>query len=267
MVRLASVLATCALVVGCGSRTGFFDDEPQAPAVSPPTDAASTPDTATTPDAGARDAAVLIPPLPVEPGTIGVVASANAEYFANCKDRLVEVLGPSVPIVEASLSEPFRPYALLVLVSGWAEADYSAVHPAAERFTDYVEGGGSFLIFQPNPSNFPGEELRVDLLPAWFEVQNTYFDSSMSIVMSHPIVDGLTPQDLPFAADRITAVSPEWRVLVRGDQSRDGSLAVLELGSGRVVLDTDNPTNTGRVPGPMQSDRSMRQMLAWLLRM
>ena len=76
---------------------------------------------------------------------------------------------------------------------------------------------------------------------------------------------GLGANELPYPADRITKASQEWRVLTRGVQSKAGSLAIAEIGRGRVAVDSDNPAMSGRMQNlPEQSDRFLAQLIAWL---
>lgn len=206
------------------------------------------------------------PTTPQGPMSVGIINTGSGDY-STAFTRLQQALGSETTIGSASLTEPLGRFEVVVLVSSWADTDYAAVRAASKALTDYVSAGGGLFMFQPNPSHFPGEHLRVDILPAWFEVENRYTDSSVEIAdTTHPVVSGLSAEDMPYPADRISSASPEWKILARGAQSRQGSLAVAEIGDGRVALDTDNPATSGRVAQAMpgQSDRLLVRVFDWL---
>jgi len=85
----------------------------------------------------------------------------------------------------------------------------------------------------------------------------------MSIVAEHPVTCGLTGSDVPYAADRITAFSPEWVALARGDQSGDASLLVAEVGAGRAAVDASHNSKLALRP---ESDRFLERLGRWLMR-
>jgi hypothetical protein len=186
------------------------------------------------------DAAVPPPVLETGPIAIGIVSGGGLRTDS-CRDRFVKSLGAEARAVETIDSAAdyslFRTYDLVVTCSNWAEHERPEVLGRPDLYTRYVQEGGGLLMFQPNP--YPLEILRIDLLPEWFVVANFYSDDTTSLVdPNHPITQGLTSDDMPYPADRITSQSEAWTVLSRGDQSGNASLIVVDIGRGRAALDS-----------------------------
>jgi hypothetical protein len=160
-----------------------------------------------------------------------------------------------IPI--ASIDDRLARYDLVVLCSDWAEYDWATIPAHAAAFTRYVNGGGGFLMYQPNLTT------RVDLLSAWYTVDFLYTDTSKSIVADHPVVCDLDPTEVPYPADRIVDFAPEWTALVRGDQSGAASLLVAELGAGRAAVDSGHNSKSALRP---ESDRFLERLGRWLMK-
>jgi hypothetical protein len=189
------------------------------------------------PDAAVPSADASVPPS--GPIAIGVLGGGSLRTDS-CKARFVDSLGGDAraeTIDSTSDYSVLRTYDLLVACSNWAEFERPDVLGRPDVYTRYVQEGGGLLMFQPNP--YPLESLRIQLLPEWFVVANFYTDETTSLVdPNHPITRGLTNEDMPYPADRITQFSEAWTVLSRGDQSGDASLIVVDIGRGRAAVDS-----------------------------
>jgi hypothetical protein len=187
------------------------------------------------PDARVTPSEASVPPT--GPVAIGIL-NGGGFRTETCRDRFVNSLGGDAIVETMSAAADyatFRAHDLIVACSNWAEHERPDVLGRPDLYTRYVQEGGGLLMFQPNP--YPLEVLRIDLLPEWFVVANFYTDETTSLVDPyHPVTQGLTSNDMPYPADRITLFSEAWTVLSRGDQSGEASLIVADIGRGRAAV-------------------------------
>jgi hypothetical protein len=263
---MSRVSVACALVlaldssVGCGAKSdvAHLTSDPLEPAATTPGDSGVLPS-----PSGGQDAD---PPLQTSPIAVGLVTGGQLR-IDTCEDRFVNSLGGDARVIEPIDSSAdytrFRAYDLVVACSNWAEHESPEILGRPEIYTRFVREGGGILMFQPNP--YPLEILRIDLLPEWFIVANFYFDETTSLVdPNHPITRGLTNEDMPYPADRISNFSETWTVLSRGDQSGSASLIVVDIGRGRAAVDSaHHELGTGKGANN-NSNALIRRLSLWL---
>ena len=155
---------------------------------------------------------------------------------------------------------------LALVASEWMN-DASAFASALADLERWVRGGGSLIVFQPNPSDT--NDVTIELLGTWFRVNNWYDAADGAVKeIDHPIVANLKESDLSFPADRITAFdAKQWTAIVRGSKSQSASLIVGTFGKGRVAIDSDNPNGRDASVGKTarHTDAFVRALVRWLV--
>jgi hypothetical protein len=151
------------------------------------------------------------------------------------------------------------------LPSSWAESgdDYALFEEHAHLFREYVAEGGALVVCQPNPYGHVADTCSPSLLPYAATFHNWYQNADAARVVvdaEHPITRGLSPQDVPFPADRIVHLDPRYRTLALGGATESPSLAVAEHGLGRIVIFTCSDSRGATVPLP---DRTLRRIIEW----
>ena len=193
--------------------------------------------------------------------SIGIIETSGYWYP---RDRLIG-LGYSVSLLPVSAGiDAFRQYDIVYLPVGWADGfsgNYSEIEAHAADYRTYVSEGGGLFVDQPNPLEQPGDSASPTLLPYPITFYNPYDSSDWPPIIvnaDHYITSGLSREDMPGPADQITAIDPAYGVLVRGQTTNSPSLAVVEYGQGRIVVQTSH-SGEGSF-----SDEVYRRMIEWV---
>ena len=193
--------------------------------------------------------------------SIGMIETSG---YQDPHDRLIG-LGYSVSLLPVSADiDTFRQYDIVYLPVGWADGfsgNYSEIEAHAVDYRTYVSEGGGLFIDQPNPFSQPDDSVSPSLLPYPITFYNPYNTSDWPPIIVNPdhyITSGLSGEDMPGPADQITVIDPAYEVLVRGQTTNSPSLAVVEYGQGRIVVQTDH-SGTSHF-----SDEVYRRMIEWV---
>ncbi|MEW6444251.1 MAG: hypothetical protein AB1640_25175 [bacterium] len=197
--------------------------------------------------------------------TIGMIQVGD---YQPVMERL-EGLGYSVTLLPVdSGTDAFEPFNIVYLPNAWASSPqlYETLQDRADDYHAFVHSGGGLMVDQPNPSNLPDGFCSPSLLPYTVELYYDYNFGDYPPVIADPdhfITQGLTEEEMPFPADRVSLADESYDVLVRGRATNTPSLLVAEYGSGRVLVQTSCPA------GGMyeMSDEVYRRMLSWVSRM
>ncbi len=202
--------------------------------------------------------------IPKKTGPIKIAVVQAGDSHATCVQRLERALGVKVDTIPVdSKIEILRKYDVVVFGSSWAQCNWKEISERRQDYAEFVRRGGGVLMFQPNPHQFPNDELEIDLLPATYRVNNWYNDSGVKREGAHPITEKLADRDMPYPADRIIEHSREWKVLARGTDSGGASLIVARIGRGRAAVDADHHLRD--VPSSQwHSNELLRRLVTWL---
>lgn len=137
----------------------------QTPGISKP------PKTSSTDFAGSKTPAISETPSigkDAHPGqTIGLIQTGD---HYPCTFNRLTVLGYSVELVPPDSGlDTFRRFRIIYLSTAWADEyfdnDFQKIEARAYAYLDYLRGGGSLLVEQPNPIKRPGNSVTPTILP------------------------------------------------------------------------------------------------------
>lgn len=113
----------------------------------------------------------------------------------------------------------------------------------------FVESGHGLLVHQPNHVG------ALDYCPIGFNVDilgTLWCDAGFAVRIeqpAHPLVAGLTEDDLSGAFDTVGALGPAWTVLATNAGCGDPALAAGVAGAGRLLFETGNAGAQSLAPG------------------
>ena len=199
-------------------------------------------------------------------GMLAIFDTGNytVDHFAN---RLTG-LGYTVTIIPSSSGySTFVQHDMVLLpVSHAGSSTYSLMNSLAQDFIDYVADGGCLYVAQPNPFDIPGSQAEITWVPYDLTVEFGYTvnDCPPSIVVpDHCITDGLIGADLPFPADTVMSMGPEWLVVVEGPYTGRPSVFTATYQQGAVLVELANPSYSSSCPyTDLGLDRMVSCMLA-----
>ena len=126
----------------------------------------------------------------------------------------------------------------------------------------YVNGGNGLLIHQPNVaggSDYAPTNFNVTTDPLWCNFPSDF--AATIVDPSHPITTGLTDVDLAGDFDFVVFIGSGYTLLAENVVCADPALAAGTSGSGRVVFETGNASNSSTDAG---SDQYWINVLTWL---
>ncbi len=177
----------------------------------------------------------------------------------------IDTLFTNVFIVRDEGSFPTDPSAYDVVYIGYGEGDL--VDSYAADLQTYVQDGGGLIVSQPNLAG------SIDVYPPGFEMTVTditwpEYSSPPGPVeftaagASHPILTGLTPEDVSGNFDTVPldTLGPGWSVLVKSVNHPNVALSVGTYGSGRLAFHSGNIGSASIDSG---SDAYVRQLIEW----
>ena len=197
-------------------------------------------------------------PTPVENAvaTVAIVDTGDGSV-GNYQTRL-QAMGHIVTVIPLNSNlATMMLYQVVILPTGHGAAGtYANFQGLANDYRQYVQSGGCLYIGQPNPFNQPGQQASIPWAPYALSVNANYNGSDCPPVIANPQLcqtQGLSGSDLPFPADTITVLGPEWTIITRGPISNNPGTLSAVFGSGHVVVDLGHPstgaicpyTNTG----------------------
>lgn len=124
---------------------------------------------------------------------------------------------------------------------------------------NWISSGHGMIVEQPNQVG------PVYLLPYTFTISDIWYTGQCTrnvIDPTHPITNGIAPNDLPACYDTVGSIGSEWKVLVR-DGTNDPSLSVANYGNGRIIVELDNTGPGTCVCGICQTDIAIERMIKW----
>jgi hypothetical protein len=140
-----------------------------------------------------------------------------------------------------STLDDFKNYDVIYLPDTWAQNAYDEIDSLAVDYLTYVGKGGGLVVDQPNPYGLPGEKVQPNLLPFPILFSSAISNEGCCSIprdSSHYLTQGLSHDGLPRAGDTILAIDPSYTVLAVSPILNYPTLAILEYGSGRLVVST-----------------------------
>lgn len=196
---------------------------------------------------------------------IGMIQTGE---FNAPRNRLTELGFQNITLLAPSSDlAVLRNFDIVYLPTNWAQlngGNYAEIQAQSADYLAYVQEGGALFIDQPNPYQQPGGQVTPNILPYPMTFVSSYDLGDFPPVVvnaNHEITRGLPPQTLPFPADQITVIAPEYEVLARGAISHSPSLAVATYGRGRILVQTAHPSRTAIRPF---SDTVYVRMVEWV---
>ncbi len=170
---------------------------------------------------------------------IGLFKTAGYEFVG----ARLGFVGYSYDIIEPTSNLAiFEQYDILYLPTGWAQltiGDLADFEANADDFKSFVFSGGSLVVEQPNPFQQANDQVSPSLLPYPILFDNEYNTDDMPVdirLPGHPLTEGFEEDELPFPADQMIEIDPNYYVLTRGRISRSPALVVAKYGAGKVVV-------------------------------
>lgn len=195
---------------------------------------------------------------------IGMIQTGE---FNAPRNRLTELGYQSISLLAPTSDlAVLRNFDIVYLPTNWAQlngGNYAEIQAQSADYLAYVHEGGALFIDQPNPYQQPGGQVTPNILPYPMTFVSSYDLRDFPPVVvnpNHEITRGLPPQTLPFSADQITVIAPEYEVLARGAVSYSPSLVVATYGRGRILVQAAHPSRTAIRPF---SDTVYVRMVEW----
>jgi hypothetical protein len=190
-------------------------------------------------------------PTPVENAVANIaIVNTGDGSVGNYQTRLV-AMGHTVTVIPVnSTLGTLVLYQVVVLpTSHGSTSTYGVFQGLANDYHQYVQGGGCLYIGQPNPFDAPGQQAPIPWAPYALTVNANYNGADCPPTIVNPQLcetQGLLGSDLPFPADTITVLGPEWTILTRGPITNNPGALSAAFGGGHVVVDLGHPS-TGSV--------------------
>src|SRR4030095_12828690 len=159
------------------------------------------------------------PPVEYSVANVAIVNTGDGSV-GNYQTRLT-AMGHTVTVIplNSNLATLLLYQGVILPFSHSSSSTVANFQGLANDYRQYVQSGGCLYIGQPNPFDLPGQVSTISWAPYSLTVNANYNGSDCPPTIPNNQLcqtQGLQGSDLPFPADTITVMGPEWTILTRG---------------------------------------------------